>query len=52
LRQSFKPGEIEPAEALEIGYKLCERFTHGKHRFVVAVHTDREHNRKLQYALF
>ena len=43
LRQSFKPGEIEPAEALEIGYKLCEKFTHGKHQFVVAVHTDREH---------
>jgi uncharacterized protein YbcV (DUF1398 family) len=43
LRQSFKPGEIEPVEALEIGYKLCEKFTHGKHQFVVAVHTDREH---------
>jgi hypothetical protein len=43
LRQSFKPGEIEPAEALEIGYKLCEKFTHGKHQFVVAVHTDKEH---------
>jgi len=43
IRQSFKPGEVEPSEALEIGYKLCEKFTHGKHQFVVSVHTDRQH---------
>jgi hypothetical protein len=43
LRQSFKPGEIEPAKALEIGYELAMKFTHGKHQFVVAVHTDKEH---------
>jgi hypothetical protein len=29
LRQSFKPGEIEPPEALEIGYALAEKFTPG-----------------------
>jgi hypothetical protein len=46
LRQSFRPGEIEPAKALEIGYALCEKFTHGNHQFVVAVHTDKEHNCK------
>jgi hypothetical protein len=43
LRQSFKPGEIDPAKALEIGYELAMKFTHGKHQFVVAVHTDKEH---------
>ncbi|MDR1532957.1 MAG: relaxase/mobilization nuclease domain-containing protein [Clostridiales bacterium] len=43
LRQSFKPGEITPQEALEVGYALAEKFTHGKHQFVVAVHTDKEH---------
>ncbi|MDR2296228.1 MAG: relaxase/mobilization nuclease domain-containing protein, partial [Clostridiales Family XIII bacterium] len=43
LRQSFKPGEIEPAEALEIGYALAEKFTHGRHAFVCAVHTDKQH---------
>jgi hypothetical protein len=45
LRQSFKPGEIEPGKALEIGYELAKKFTHGNHRFVVAVHTDKEHIR-------
>jgi len=43
LRQSFKPGEITPQEAQEIGYELAMRFTKGKHAFIVAVHTDREH---------
>jgi hypothetical protein len=43
LRQSFRPGEITPEEALEVGYKLCEKFTHGRHAFVVAVHTDKKH---------
>jgi hypothetical protein len=43
LRQSFKPGEIDAAKALEIGYELAMKFTHGKHQFVVAVHTDKEH---------
>ena len=43
VRQSFKPGEITPQAALEVGYALMEKFTHGKHQFVVAVHTDKEH---------
>jgi hypothetical protein len=43
LRQSFKPGEITPQEALEVGYALAEKFTHGNHQFVVAVHTDKQH---------
>jgi len=43
VRQSFKPGEITPEAALEVGYALMEKFTHGRHQFVVAVHTDKEH---------
>jgi hypothetical protein len=43
VRQSFKPGEITPEKALEVGYALMEKFTHGRHQFVVAVHTDKQH---------
>jgi hypothetical protein len=43
IRQSFKPGEITPQEALEVGYKLASRFTKNKHAFIVAVHTDKNH---------
>ena len=43
VRQSFKPGEITPEKALEVGYALMEKFTKGRHQFVVAVHTDKQH---------
>lgn len=43
IRQSFKPGEITPEEANQVGYELAERFTKGKHAFIVATHTDRAH---------
>jgi hypothetical protein len=43
IRQSFKPGEITPQEAQEVGYELAMRFTKGKHAFIVAVHTDTKH---------
>lgn len=43
IRQSFKPGEITPEEANQVGYELAMRFTKGKHAFIVATHTDREH---------
>ena len=42
-RQSFKPGEITPQEALDVGYELAMRFTKGNHAFVVSVHTDKAH---------
>ena len=40
IRQSFKPGEVTPEEALEIGYELALRWTKGKHQFIVAAHTN------------
>jgi hypothetical protein len=43
IRQAFKPGEISPQEALEVGYELAGRFTKNRHAFIVAVHTDRRH---------
>jgi hypothetical protein len=43
IRQSFKPGEISPQEANEIGYELAMRFTKGKHSFIVCTHTDKAH---------
>ena len=43
IRQSFKPGEVTPAEANEIGRELALRFTKGNYAFIVATHTDRAH---------
>ena len=43
LRQSFKPGEISPEEANQVGYETAMRFLKGKHAFIVATHTDRAH---------
>ena len=43
IRQSFRPGEITAEEANKVGYELVMRFTKGKHAFVVATHTDRQH---------
>jgi len=41
--QSFKPGEITPEQAFEVGEELCDRFLKGKYQYVLAVHTDHEH---------
>jgi len=43
IRQAFKPGEVSPQEANEIGYELAERFFKGKHAFIVATHIDKHH---------
>ena len=43
IRQSFRPGEITAEEANQVGYELASRFLKGKHAFIVATHTDREH---------
>ena len=43
VRQAFKPGEITPEKANEIGKKLAERVTGGNHAFVVATHIDKRH---------
>ena len=43
VRQSFKPGEITPEKANEIGMALAQRMTGDNYAFVVATHTDRRH---------
>lgn len=43
IRQSFRPGEITPEEANQVGYETAMRFTKGKHAFIVCTHTDRPH---------
>lgn len=37
IRQSFKPGEVTPEEANQIGYELGMRFTKGRHAFIVSM---------------
>lgn len=43
IRQSFKPGEITPEEANQVGYELATRFLKGNYAFAVCTHTDRAH---------
>lgn len=43
IRQSFKPGEVTPEEANQIGYETAMRWTKGNHAFIVATHVDRAH---------
>ena len=43
VRQSFKPGEVSPEEANQIGYDFASRFLKGKHAFVVCTHVDKAH---------
>jgi len=43
IRQAFKPGEITPELANEIGRELALRYTKGKHAFIVATHIDKSH---------
>ena len=39
IRQSFKPGEVTPEEANQVGYETAMRWTKGNHAFIVATHT-------------
>ena len=43
IRQSFKPGEITPELANQLGHELALRFTGGDYPFIVATHTDKAH---------
>lgn len=43
IRQSFKPGEVTPEEANQIGYELAMRFLKGNHAFIVCTHVDKKH---------
>ena len=43
LRQAFKPGEVTPEEANQIGRDLALKLTKGNHAFVVCTHVDKHH---------
>ena len=43
VRQAFKPEEITPEEANEIGKELASRMTDGQFAYVVATHIDKQH---------
>lgn len=43
LRQAFKPGEVTPELAHEIGIKLAKEFTKENNQFVIATHVDKAH---------
>lgn len=43
IRQSFKPGEITPEEANQVGYETAMRWTKGKYAFIVSTHIDKAH---------
>lgn len=43
LRQAFKPGEITPELANQIGRELAMKLTKGNNAFVVCTHIDRHH---------
>jgi len=43
IRQSFKPGEITPQKANEIGQELARKFTKNAHAYIVCTHVDKRH---------
>lgn len=43
IRQSFKPSEVTPEEANQVGYETAMRWTKGNHAFIVATHIDKAH---------
>jgi len=43
VRQAFKPGEVTPELANQLGQALARKFTKNAHAFIVATHVDRAH---------
>ena len=43
VRQAFKPGEITPEKANELGLELARKFTKNAHAYIVATHVDKSH---------
>ena len=40
---SFKPGEITPQKAFEIGMEICDKFLKFQYQYYLAIHTDKDH---------
>lgn len=43
FRQAFRPGEVTPEEANQIGVEFARRFLKGSHAFIVCTHIDKAH---------
>lgn len=43
LIQSFKPGEVSPEEAHQIGQEMADRLLKGKYSYVLSTHIDKGH---------
>ena len=43
IRQAFKPGEVTPELANEIGHELAQRYSKGDFAYIVATHIDKAH---------
>lgn len=43
VRQAFKPGEVTPEEANQIGRELAMKLTKGNNSFLVCTHIDKHH---------
>ncbi len=40
---SFKPGEVTPQKAFEIGMEICDKFLKFQYQYYFAIHTDKDH---------
>ncbi|MCQ2470384.1 MAG: relaxase/mobilization nuclease domain-containing protein, partial [Ruminococcus sp.] len=40
---SFKPGEITPERALQLGQEICEQFLKGEYQYFMACHVNKKH---------
>ena len=40
---SFKPGEITPERALQLGQEICEQFLKGEYQYFMTCHIDKNH---------
>ena len=43
IRQAFKPGEVTPELANQLGHALARKFTKNAHAYIVATHVDKKH---------
>lgn len=43
ILQNFKPGEVEPEQAIEIGIQLANKLLKGEYQYVIATHIDKQH---------
>ncbi|MGB4093128.1 MAG: relaxase/mobilization nuclease domain-containing protein [Ruminococcus flavefaciens] len=49
---SFKPGEITPERALQLGQEICEQFLKGKYQYFMVLPIDKDHTLLWQQTFF